>query len=183
VKAEATAIADVLILEPQVFGDDRGFFLESWRRDLFRELTGCEADFVQDNHSSSARDVLRGLHLQVPPHAQGKLVRVVRGAIWDVAVDIRPDSPTFRRWVGVELSEANRRQLWVPPGLAHGFLTLEEGSEVLYKTTDVYAPECERTIAWDDPELAVAWPLDDRVPVLSAKDQAGLALADFLATT
>jgi dTDP-4-dehydrorhamnose 3,5-epimerase len=183
VKAEATAIADVLILEPQVFGDDRGFFLESWRRDLFRELTGCDLDFVQDNHSSSTRDVLRGLHLQTAPREQGKLVRVVRGAIWDVAVDIRPDSPTFRRWVGVELSAANRRQLWVPPGLAHGFLTLEDATEVLYKTTELYAPECERTIAWDDPELAVAWPLEGRRPVLSAKDQDGLPLADFLATT
>lgn len=182
-KATRQVIQDVVLLEPKVFGDERGFFLESYKRDSFLAATGIDPDFVQDNHSSSGRNVLRGLHLQTEPQAQGKLVRVVKGAIWDVAVDVRPESPTFKKWIGVELSAQNHRQLWIPAGLAHGFFTLEEDSEVLYKTTAPYAPECERTVRWDDPDLAVDWPLQDRTPVLSAKDQAGLSLQEFLEAT
>jgi dTDP-4-dehydrorhamnose 3,5-epimerase len=169
-----TAIADVLILEPRVFGDARGFFFESFNLRDFEAATGLRGvTFVQDNHSRSARGVLRGLHYQVPPHAQGKLVRVVRGAVFDVAVDIRPDSPTYGRWVGVELSESNHRQLWIPPGLAHGFLTLSDEADFLYKTTDYYSPAHERCIRWDDPTLAIEWPLGGRAPVLSEKDARG----------
>jgi dTDP-4-dehydrorhamnose 3,5-epimerase len=169
-----TAIADVLILEPRVFGDARGFFFESFNQRDFEAATGLRGvTFVQDNHSRSARGVLRGLHYQVPPHAQGKLVRVVRGAVFDVAVDIRPDSPTYGRWVGVELSESNHRQLWIPPGLAHGFLTLSDEADFLYKTTDYYSPAHERCIRWDDPTLAIEWPLGGRAPVLSEKDARG----------
>jgi dTDP-4-dehydrorhamnose 3,5-epimerase len=166
-----TAIADVLILEPRVFGDARGFFFESFNQRDFEAATGLQGvTFVQDNHSRSARGVLRGLHHQVPPHAQGKLVRVVRGAVFDVAVDIRPDSPTYGRWVGVELSESNHRQLWIPPGLAHGFLTLSDEADFLYKTTDYYSPAHERCIRWDDPTLAIEWPLGGRAPQVSEKD-------------
>ncbi|WP_424859781.1 dTDP-4-dehydrorhamnose 3,5-epimerase [Tepidimonas sp. HKU77] len=169
-----TAIADVLILEPRVFGDARGFFFESFNLRDFEAATGLQGvTFVQDNHSRSARGVLRGLHYQVPPHAQGKLVRVVRGAVFDVAVDIRPDSPTYGRWVGVELSESNHRQLWIPPGLAHGFLTLSDEADFLYKTTDYYSPAHERCIRWDDPTLAIEWPLGGRAPVVSEKDARG----------
>jgi len=169
-----TAIADVLILEPRVFGDARGFFFESFNQRDFEAATGLQGvTFVQDNHSRSARGVLRGLHYQVPPHAQGKLVRVVRGAVFDVAVDIRPGSPTYGRWVGVELSESNHRQLWLPPGLAHGFLTLSLEADFLYKTTDYYSPAHERCIRWDDPTLAIEWPLGGRAPVLSEKDARG----------
>ena len=169
-----TAIADVLILEPRVFGDARGFFFESFNQRDFEAATGLQGvTFVQDNHSRSARGVLRGLHYQVPPHAQGKLVRVVRGAVFDVAVDIRPGSPTYGRWVGVELSESNHRQLWLPPGLAHGFLTLSLEADFLYKTTDYYSPAHERCIRWDDPALAIEWPLGGRAPVLSEKDARG----------
>ena len=169
-----TAIADVLILEPRVFGDARGFFFESFNQRDFEAATGLRGvTFVQDNHSRSARGVLRGLHYQVPPHAQGKLVRVVRGAAFDVAVDIRPDSPTYGRWVGVELSESNHRQLWIPPGLAHGFLTLSDEADFLYKTTDYYSPAHERCIRWDDPTLAIEWPLEGRAPVVSEKDARG----------
>ncbi|MDT7927952.1 dTDP-4-dehydrorhamnose 3,5-epimerase [Tepidimonas sp.] len=166
-----TAIADVLILEPRVFGDARGFFFESFNQRDFEAATGLRGvTFVQDNHSRSARGVLRGLHYQAPPHAQGKLVRVVRGAVFDVAVDIRPDSPTYGRWVGVELSESNHRQLWIPPGLAHGFLTLSDEADFLYKTTDYYSPAHERCIRWDDPTLAIEWPLGGRAPQVSEKD-------------
>ncbi len=172
-----TAIADVLVFEPRVFGDDRGFFFESFNLRLFRELTGADVDFVQDNHSKSARNVLRGLHYQVAPKAQGKLVRVVQGEVFDVAVDIRPESPTFGRWVGERLSAENKRQMWIPPGLAHGFVTLSETAEFLYKTTDYYSPEHERCIAWNDPTLGIAWPLAGE-PLLSGKDRQGMAFAD-----
>ncbi|MCS6810619.1 MAG: dTDP-4-dehydrorhamnose 3,5-epimerase [Tepidimonas sp.] len=174
----ATAIADVLILQPRVFGDARGFFLESFNQRDFEAATGLRGiTFVQDNHSRSRRGVLRGLHYQLPPRAQGKLVRVARGVVWDVAVDIRRDSPTFGRWVGVELSDANQRQLWIPPGLAHGFVVLSEEADFLYKTTDYYAPELERCIRWDDPTIGIDWPALGMAPLLSAKDQAGRALA------
>jgi dTDP-4-dehydrorhamnose 3,5-epimerase len=173
-KVTACAIADVLLIEPRVFGDERGFFMESFNQRAFNAATGLALDFVQDNHSRSARGVLRGLHFQaVQP--QGKLVRVVAGSVFDVAVDIRRDSPTFGQWVGEVLSAENKRQRWVPPGLAHGFLVLSDSADFLYKTTDYYAPEHERCIAWNDPTLAVQWPLDGMVPALSAKDVAGLA--------
>lgn len=179
-KVEETALEGVLILEPQVFGDARGFFTESWNRRTFEDATGVCPEFVQDNHSSSTEGVLRGLHLQLPPHTQGKLVRVVRGKVFDVAVDIRPSSPTFRQWVGVELSAENKKQLWIPAGYAHGFLTLSESAEMLYKATDYYAPECERCILWNDAELAVAWPLKEgQTPSLSAKDLQGGTLKDL----
>ncbi len=165
-----TDIADVFVLEPTVYTDDRGSFFESFHVDVFRALTGFHGPFVQDNQSTSRRHVLRGLHFQ-NPNPQGKLVRAITGVIFDVAVDIRRDSATFGRWVGVELSAENRRQLWVPPGLAHGFLTLSESADVLYKATDFYAPGCERCIRWDDPTFAVDWPLT-APPVLSPKDAA-----------
>lgn len=174
-KAIPTAIPDVLILEPRVFGDARGFFLESFNARAFREATGLDEQFVQDNHSRSARGVLRGLHYQIR-QPQGKLVRVVRGAVFDVAVDLRRRSPSFGRWVGVELSEDNHRQLWIPPGFAHGFVVLSELADFLYKTTDYYAPEHERCLAWNDPTVGVAWPLAD-APQLSAKDREGKSLA------
>lgn len=172
-KATSTAIADVLILAPQVFGDARGFFFESFNQKRFEDATGTPYTFVQDNHSRSARGVLRGLHYQVQ-QPQGKLVRVAAGAVWDVVVDIRRDSPTFGQWVGVELSGDNQRQLWIPPGLAHGFVVLSESADFLYKTTDYYAPAHERCIAWNDPTLAIAWPELGMAPSLSAKDQQGL---------
>lgn len=174
-KATRLAIPEVVLLEPKVFGDSRGFFYESYNERVFREATGVDARFVQDNHSRSARGVLRGLHYQVR-QPQGKLVRVARGAVFDVAVDVRRGSPTFGRWVGAELSEDNQRQLWIPEGFAHGFLVLSESADFLYKTTDYYAPEHERSIAWNDPEIGIAWPLDG-APQLSAKDQAAGALA------
>ncbi|MGQ9724469.1 MAG: dTDP-4-dehydrorhamnose 3,5-epimerase [Tepidimonas sp.] len=175
----ATDIAGVLILEPRVYGDARGFFFESFNQRDFEAATGLSGiAFVQDNHSRSARGVLRGLHYQLPPMAQGKLVRVVRGAVFDVAVDIRRDSPTFGRWVGVELSESNQRQLWIAPGLAHGFLTLTETADFLYKTTAYYSPAHERCIRWDDPTLAIAWPALNVPLTLSDKDRAGRWLAD-----
>lgn len=169
-----TEIADVLILEPKVYADDRGFFFESFNQRVFEAAVGGPVTFVQDNHSRSKKNVLRGLHYQVE-QPQGKLVRAVSGAIYDVAVDIREKSPTCGRWVGVELSADNKRQLWVPPGLAHGFLVLTETAEVLYKTTDYYAPAHERTIRWDDPTLAIAWPLAGQ-PQVSGKDAAGRPL-------
>jgi len=175
---EQTVIPDVLVIEPRVFADSRGFFFESFNHRAFAAAVGRDVTFVQDNHSRSARGVLRGMHAQ-DPCPQGKLVRVVAGAIFDVAVDIRPESPSFRRWVGIELSADNRRQIWIPPGLAHGFLVLTEAAECLYKTTDYYAPACERTLAWDDPEIGIAWPLE-APPILSAKDAAGLTLAALL---
>ena len=177
--AETTAIEGVLILQPKVFGDARGFFLESFNQKVFDEAVGHHVDFVQDNHSRSARGVLRGLHFQRGEKAQGKLVRVVAGAVFDVAVDIRRDSPTFGRWVGVELSADNHRQLWVPPGLAHGFLVLSETADFLYKTTDFYSPQHEGAVRWDDPELAIAWPDVGAAPTLSAKDAAAGTLRDL----
>jgi dTDP-4-dehydrorhamnose 3,5-epimerase len=173
-KVTATSIADVLIIEPKVFGDPRGFFFESFNQREFNAATGTHFSFVQDNHSRSAKGVLRGLHYQLG-QPQGKLVRVVRGAVFDVAVDIRPGSPTFGTWVGAELSEDNNRQLWVPPDLAHGFLVLSDSADFLYKTTDYYAPTQERCIAWDDPKLAINWPLDGATPKLSARDSNGQA--------
>lgn len=170
------AIPEVLLIEPKVFGDTRGFFYESFNQKAFNEATGLDLPFVQDNHSRSAKGVLRGLHYQLPPHAQGKLVRVVRGAVFDVAVDVRRSSPTFGQWVGMELSEENHRQFWVPPGFAHGFVVLSESADFLYKTTDYYAPSHERCIAWNDPALAIAWPDIGMAPLLSAKDQQGVAL-------
>ena len=172
----ATRIAEVLVLEPKVFGDARGFFFESYNRRTFREATGSDVDFVQDNHSRSARGVLRGLHYQIR-QPQGKLVRVVAGEVFDVAVDLRRASPTFGKWVGETLSAENKRMMWVPAGFAHGFLVTSEHAEFLYKTTDYYAPEHERCIAWNDPDLAIAWPLDGE-PALSAKDRAGTPFRD-----
>jgi dTDP-4-dehydrorhamnose 3,5-epimerase len=172
-RAIQTRIPDVLLLEPKVFGDERGFFFESFNQRVFAELTGLNVEFVQDNHSRSAKNVLRGLHYQVE-QAQGKLVRVVAGAVFDVAVDIRSDSKTYGQWVGEILSGENKRQLWVPPGLAHGFVVLSDFAEFLYKTTDYYAPEHERCIAWNDPDLAIDWPIEG-LPTLSAKDAAGKA--------
>ncbi|MGV3727517.1 dTDP-4-dehydrorhamnose 3,5-epimerase [Hydrogenophaga sp.] len=177
-KVTPTTIPDVLLIEPKVFGDARGFFFESFNQKAFNEATGLDVNFVQDNHSRSAKGVLRGLHYQVQ-QPQGKLVRVVRGAVFDVAVDIRKGSPTFGKWVGTELSEHNHRQLWVPAGLAHGFLVLSESADFLYKTTDYYAPSHERCIRWDDPTLAIEWPRANP-PLVSAKDEAG---ASFLALT
>lgn len=175
-KVTATAIADVLVLEPRVFGDARGFFYESFNQQAFDDATGGRYRFVQDNHSRSSQGVLRGLHYQVE-QPQGKLVRVARGAVFDVAVDIRKSSPTFGRWVGVELSEDNHRQLWVPPGFAHGFLVLSETADFLYKTTDYYAPAHERCIAWNDPAIGIDWPTAAE-PRLSSKDQLGQWLQD-----
>ena len=175
-KATRLAIPDVVLIEPKVFGDARGFFFESFNQQAFNEATGTNHQFVQDNHSRSAQGVLRGLHYQIQ-QPQGKLVRVVRGAVIDVAVDIRKSSPTFGQWVAEELSEDNHRQLWVPPGFAHGFVVLSEMAEFLYKTTDYYAPAFERCIAWDDPTLAIDWKLSGRQPLLSAKDAQGLPLA------
>lgn len=171
-----TAIPDVLVIEPKVFGDDRGFFFESFNAGRFKEMTGLDVGFVQDNHSKSQKNVLRGLHYQIAPKAQGKLVRVVAGAVFDVAVDLRKDSKTYGHWTGELLSAENKRQLWIPPGLAHGFLTLTETAEFLYKTTDYYSPEHECCIAWNDPEIGIAWPLTAE-PVLSGKDKAGMAFA------
>jgi dTDP-4-dehydrorhamnose 3,5-epimerase len=174
---EHTKLSGVLILEPKVFGDERGFFLESWNQKTFEKATEATARFVQDNHSCSRKGVLRGLHLQLPPNAQGKLVRVIQGEVFDVAVDVRPQSPTFRQWVGVELSAENHKQLWIPAGYAHGFLTLSERAEMLYKATDYYAPEVERCILWNDPDINIAWPLDpEQVPSLSNKDAHGICL-------
>jgi dTDP-4-dehydrorhamnose 3,5-epimerase len=179
-KITPLAIPDVLLLEPRVFADARGVFFESYNRETFRRLTGLAADFVQDNHSHSARNVLRGMHYQLPPKAQGKLVRAVVGEVFDVAVDLRGQSPTFGRWVAALLSAENHKQLWIPPGFAHGFLALSEHAEFLYKTTAYYTPEFERCILWNDPGLAIAWPLDD-TPILSAKDGTGMTLAEAAA--
>jgi len=175
VKAIPTAIPDVLVFDPAVFGDARGFFLESWNQQAFDAAVGREVRFVQDNHSASARGVLRGLHYQVKS-AQGKLVRVIEGEVYDVAVDMRRSSPTFGRWVAERLSEANRRMLWVPEGFAHGFLVLSDRAQFLYKTTDYYAPEHERTLLWNDPKLAIPWPLEG-APMLKPKDAAGTPFA------
>lgn len=171
-------ISDVILFEPKIFGDARGFFFESFNQKDFNEATGLDINFVQDNHSRSTKGVLRGLHYQTQ-QAQGKLVRVARGAVFDVAVDIRKDSPTFGKWEGVVLSEENQNQLWVPPGFAHGFLVLSESADFLYKTTDYYAPSYERCISWNDPTIGIHWPLmqyDITNPKLSEKDLAGLSL-------
>lgn len=173
-KITPTEIPDVLLIEPRVFGDERGFFFESFNEKTFLEKTEADVRFVQDNHSCSTANVLRGLHYQIQ-QAQGKLVRVVAGAIFDVAVDIRQSSPTFGQWVSCELSAENKKQLWIPTGFAHGFLSLSDRTEVLYKATDFYAPAHERCIRWDDPDLAIAWPLT-ATPTVSAKDQAGQPL-------
>ena len=175
-KITPTAIADVLVIEPKVFGDARGFFYESFNQKAFNQATGLNLNFVQDNHSRSAKGVLRGLHYQIE-QPQGKLVRVVRGAVFDVAVDIRKGSATFGKWVGIELSEDNRKQLWIPAGFAHGFLVTSDSAEFLYKTTDYYAPEHERCIAWNDPAIDIDWPVNSQ-PSLSAKDQKGLVLRE-----
>ena len=176
-KASATNIAGVVLIEPTVFGDARGFFVETFVQKSFDTAIGRHVEFVQDNHSRSSRGVLRGLHWQDAPHAQGKLVRVTHGAVFDVAVDIRAGSSTFGRWYGVELSGENHRQLWIEPGLAHGFLVLSASADFLYKATAYYAPAAERTICWDDADLAIAWPDTGRAPVVSAKDAAGMSLA------
>lgn len=173
-----TALPEVLIIEPRVFGDARGFFTESWNEQTFNKAVGHEVRFVQDNHSRSARGVLRGLHFQLPPHTQGKLVRVVSGAVFDVAVDMRRSSANFGRWVGVELSADNHRQLWVPPGFAHGFLVLSETADFLYKTTDFYAPQAEGCVRWDDPKIGIQWPETGVAPVLAEKDAKAPLLAD-----
>jgi dTDP-4-dehydrorhamnose 3,5-epimerase len=172
-QAVLTPIDGLLVLEPKVFGDERGFFMESWNQQTFERLLGQAPRFVQDNHSRSTRGVLRGLHYQLE-QAQGKLVRVVRGSVFDVAVDLRRGSATFGRWYGVELSESNHRQFWVPAGFAHGFLVLSESADFLYKTTDYYAPAHERCIAWNDPDIGIEWPVQGLEPRLSAKDQAGV---------
>jgi dTDP-4-dehydrorhamnose 3,5-epimerase len=178
VKAEPTSIADVLVIEPKVFGDTRGFFYESYNRKAFAQATGQDVDFVQDNHSRSAKNVLRGLHYQIR-QPQGKLVRVTAGAIWDVVVDLRRSSRSFGRWTGMKLDAETPRMLWVPAGLAHGFLVVSEHAEVEYKTTDFYAPEHERTLQWNDPALAIGWPLGMPAvqPNLSDKDRRGVPLA------
>ena len=171
-----TSIPDLLVIEPTVFGDERGFFFESFNARRFQELTGIDAVFVQDNHSKSAKNVLRGLHYQIS-QPQGKLVRVTSGAVFDVAVDLRKSSPTFGRWEGMELSAENKRQLWIPPGFAHGFIVTSASAEFLYKTTDYWAPQFERSLLWNDPALGIVWPLDG-APLLSGKDVQGQLLAD-----
>lgn len=170
-----TDLPEVLIIEPKVFGDDRGFFYESFNQRRFQELTGLQSEFVQDNHSRSAKNVLRGLHYQIQ-QPQGKLVRVVAGEVFDVAVDMRRTSKTFGKWTGVVLSAENKRQMWIPEGFAHGFLVLSESAEFMYKTTDYYAPEHERAVRWDDAEIGISWPLQG-APLLSAKDEAALPLS------
>jgi dTDP-4-dehydrorhamnose 3,5-epimerase len=176
-KVVSTAVPEVLIIEPAVFGDSRGFFFESFNQKNFAQATGLDVNFVQDNHSRSAKGVLRGLHYQIE-QPQGKLVRVVRGAVFDVAVDIRKSSVTFGRWIGIELTEDNYRQVWVPPGFAHGFYVLSESADFLYKTTDYYAPDFERSLAWNDPGLAIQWPMSAASPVVSVKDMRAPVLAD-----
>jgi dTDP-4-dehydrorhamnose 3,5-epimerase len=174
---ERTSLAGILVLTPRFHSDERGFFAESYNKRAFDEAVGAEIDFVQDNHSRSARNVLRGLHYQLPPNAQGKLVRVASGAIFDVAVDMRLSSPTFGQWVGAELSAENHRQLWIPEGFAHGFLTLSDTADVLYKTNGYYSPADEGGLAWDDPDVRIEWPLTME-PVLSGKDRAAPRLAE-----
>lgn len=171
-----TKISDLLIVEPKVFGDERGFFYESFNHKAFCEAIGQHVEFVQDNHSKSAQNVLRGLHYQVPPKAQGKLVRVVQGEVFDVAVDLRKSSKTFGQWAGILLSAENKKQLWIPPGFAHGFLTLTDTAEFLYKTTDYYSPDHERSLLWSDPALSIDWPIEGE-PKLASKDATALTLA------
>lgn len=177
-KVTPTALPEVLLLEPKVHGDARGFFLESWNRRAFNAAVGSDVEFLQDNHSRSTRGVLRGLHFQLAPHAQGKLVRVVQGAVFDVAVDLRRDSPRFGRWIGVEISAENHHQLWIPPGFAHGFLVLSETADFLYKTTEYYAAAAERAVRWNDPEIGIQWPLSTPEPTLSGKDLAAPLLRE-----
>jgi dTDP-4-dehydrorhamnose 3,5-epimerase len=176
-KVVPTALPGVLVIEPKVFGDDRGFFFESFNQRAFDAAVGHHVDFVQDNHSRSMRGVLRGLHYQLDPHAQGKLVRVAQGSAFDVAVDMRRASPTFGRWVGVTLDTYSQRQLWIPPGFAHGFLALEDDTHFLYKTTDYYAKDCERSLAWNDPAIGIEWPDPGAPPLLAAKDASAPLLA------
>ena len=176
-KVLETKIPGLLIIEPKVFGDERGFFFESYNEKAFNEATGVSPRFVQDNHSKSVKGVLRGLHYQLPPRAQGKLVRVVQGEVFDVAVDIRKSSPTYGQWVGEILSAENKKQLWIPPGFAHGFLTLSDTAEFLYKTTDYWSQEHERAILWNDETLNIDWPLNGVEPMLAAKDAAAVALS------
>ena len=180
-KVTRTAVPEVLLLEPRVFGDERGLFMESFNQRAMNDAIGREVSFVQDNHSRSVRGVLRGLHYQLPPHAQGKLVRVVSGAVFDVAVDMRRSSPTFGRWTGEELSAANHRQMWIPPGFAHGFLVLSDSADFLYKTTDYYAPQAEGSLRWDDPTIGVQWPGFGGAVQLSAKDADAPAFASAAA--
>ena len=179
-KVTPTRLPEVLLIEPRVFGDARGFFTESWNQQAFDEAAGTEVRFVQDNHSRSSRGVLRGMHYQLPPHAQGKLVRVVSGRVFDVAVDMRRDSPGFGQWVGCELSADNHRQLWIPPGFAHGFLVLSESADFLYKTTNYYAPQAEGALAWNDPSVGIEWPLEGLTPLLADKDAKAPGLQDAL---
>ncbi len=177
-KITPTSLPEVLIIEPRVFGDARGFFTESWNEQVFDQAVGHAVRFVQDNHSRSVRGVLRGMHFQLPPHTQGKLVRVVNGAVFDVAVDMRRSSPNFGRWDGIELSAENHRQLWVPPGFAHGFLVLSETADFLYKTTDYYAPQAEGCLRWDDPTVGINWPATGVAPMLAEKDAKAPLLAE-----
>jgi dTDP-4-dehydrorhamnose 3,5-epimerase len=177
-KLEATTLPDVLLVRPRIFNDERGFFLESWNQRAFDEAVGREVRFVQDNHSRSRQGVLRGLHYQVEPAAQAKLVTVMQGKIFDVAVDLRPCSATFGRWIGEELCGDERSSLWIPEGFAHGFLVLSESADVLYKTTDFYSPKHERCILWDDPALSISWPVPVNAPVVSPKDAAGLSFEE-----
>ncbi len=180
-KVTPTAIAGLLVIEPKVFGDGRGFFYESFNQQAFNQATGLDIQFVQDNHSRSTKGVLRGLHYQLPPHAQGKLVRCTRGAVWDVAVDIRKSSPTFGKWAGVELTEDNKKEVWLPEGFAHGFVVLSDTADFLYKTTAYYTPTHERCIQWNDAQLSIHWPLTEHgihSPQLAAKDHQGIHLED-----
>ena len=176
-KFTSLSIPDVVLIEPKVFGDSRGFFLESFKQDLFNEATGTNYEFIQDNHSRSSKGVLRGLHYQLPPYAQGKLVRVITGAVFDVAVDIRRSSPTFGKWVGAELTAENHKQLWIPPGFAHGFVVLSETADFVYKTTAYYAPQTDRGVLWNDAEIGIEWPQLDIPFSLSDKDQKQPVLA------
>jgi len=177
-KAVSLTIQGIILLEPKVFCDGSGYFFESFNQKTFEEAIGLSPRFVQENHSKSIKGVLRGLHFQLPPKAQGKLVRVIHGEIFDAVVDIRKDSPTFGQWLGEMLSADNKKQLWIPPGFAHGFLTLSETAEILYKATDFYAPECERCIAWNDPDIGIEWPLQSQ-PITSERDQCGLLLENI----
>jgi dTDP-4-dehydrorhamnose 3,5-epimerase len=179
-KVTPTALPEVLMIEPKVFADERGFFMETWNQRVFDKAVGQHVTFVQDNHSRSMRGVLRGLHYQLPPHTQGKLVRVASGKVFDVAVDMRKSSPRFGQWVGTELSSDNHRQLWIPPGFAHGFLVLSESADYLYKATDYYAPGSEAAVRWNDPSITINWPLDGLAPVLSEKDSLAPELVNAL---
>ena len=177
-KAVSLTIPGIILLEPKVFCDGRGYFFESFNQKTFEDIIGLSPKFVQDNHSNSTKGVLRGLHYQLPPKAQGKLVRVIQGEIFDAVVDIRKESPTFGQWLGEKLSAYNKKQLWIPPGFAHGFLILSETADVLYKATEFYTPECEQCIAWNDPDIGIEWPLQSQ-PITSERDQCGLLLENI----